>query len=37
MNGNTWTWFIIGIVGIAIVALVWAYSMQENRTEHNRH
>lgn len=35
MDGNTWTWFIIGIVGIAIIALVWAYSMQETRTEHN--
>lgn len=37
MDGNTWTWLIIGIVGIAIIALVWAYSMQENRIERNRH
>lgn len=35
MTGNTWTWFIIGLVGIAIIALVWAYSVQENRTERN--
>jgi len=37
MDGNTWTWFIIGIVGIAIIALVWAYSMQDTRREHNHH
>jgi len=37
MNGNTWTWFIIGIVGIAIIALVWAYSMQDTKREQNRH
>ena len=37
MDGTTWTWFIIGIVGIAIIALVWAYSMQDTRREHNRH
>lgn len=28
MNATTWTWLIMGIVGIAIVALVWYYSMQ---------
>lgn len=38
MNGNTWTWFIIGIVGIAIIALVWAYSVQGNKSsERNNH
>lgn len=37
MDGTTWTWFVIGIVGIAIIALVWAYSMQDTRREHNRH
>ena len=28
MNATTWTWLIIGIAAIAIVALVWYYSMQ---------
>ena len=28
MNSTAWTWLIMGIVGIAIVALVWYYSMQ---------
>ncbi len=28
MNATAWTWLIIGIAGIAIVALVWYYSMQ---------
>lgn len=28
MNATAWTWLIIGIVAIAIVALVWYYSMQ---------
>lgn len=28
MNSTAWTWLIIGIAGIAIVALVWYYSMQ---------
>lgn len=37
MNGTTWVWFIIGLVGIAIVALVWAYSSQGNRTSEHEH
>ena len=28
MNATTWSWLIIGIAAIAIVALVWYYSMQ---------
>lgn len=28
MNATTWTWLIIGLATIAIVALVWYYSMQ---------
>ena len=28
MNGTSWTWLIIGIAAIAIIALVWYYSMQ---------
>ena len=28
MNATTWTWLIIGIATIAIIALVWYYSTQ---------
>ena len=28
MNATSWTWLIIGIAAIAIVALVWYYAMQ---------
>lgn len=28
MSSTAWTWFIIGIAGIAIVALVWYYGSQ---------
>ena len=28
MNATMWTWLIIGIAAIAIIALVWYYSMQ---------
>ena len=28
MTTNTWTWLIIAIVGIAIIALVWYYGAQ---------
>ncbi len=34
MNSNTWTWFILAIVTIAIVGLVWYYAMQ-NKNEYN--
>lgn len=34
MNANTWTWFILAIVAIAIVGLVWYYAMQ-NSNEYN--
>lgn len=35
MNATAWTWLIIGIAAIAIVALVWYYSMQV-RSSNNR-
>lgn len=28
MNATAWTWLILGIAAIAIIALVWYYSMQ---------
>ena len=30
MSSTAWTWLILGIAGIAIVALVWYYGMQVN-------
>lgn len=35
MNATTWTWLIMGIVGIAIIALVWYYSMQHDTANGN--
>lgn len=32
MSSNTWTWLIIGIAAIAIIAVIWYYSMQFNNT-----
>ena len=35
MNATAWTWLIIGIAAIAIVALVWYYSMQIRSTNYD--
>lgn len=36
MSSNAWTWLIVGIAAIAIIALIWYYSMQFTRTNtHN--
>ena len=36
MTATGWTWFIIGIAAIAIIAVVWYYSMQfTNRSNNN--
>lgn len=35
MTSNGWTWLIIGIAAIAIIAVVWYYSMQF--TNNNKH
>lgn len=32
MNSTMWTWLIMTIVGIAIVALVWMYAKQNNNS-----
>lgn len=34
MTATTWTWLIMGIAAIAIVALVWYYSMQFRSTNY---
>ena len=36
MNSTAWTWLIIGVAAIAIVALVWYYSMQMRSSDYNR-
>lgn len=35
MSSTTWTWFILGIVGAVIVALVWYYGYEQTNTRHN--
>ena len=35
MNSTAWTWLILGIAAVAIIALVWYYSMQLNNDRHN--
>lgn len=37
MTTNTWTWLIVGIAAIAIIAVVWYYSMQFTNTKKNNH
>ena len=37
MSQNTWIWLILGIAAIAIIAVVWYYSMQfTNTSRHGR-
>lgn len=35
MNSTAWTWLILGIAAIAIIALVWYYSMQISSSDYN--
>lgn len=35
MNSTAWTWLILGIAAIAIIALVWYYSAQLNNNNKN--
>lgn len=35
MNATAWTWLILGIAAIAIVALVWYYGSQVNSSNNN--
>lgn len=36
MNSTMWTWLIMGIVGVAIIALVWMYAKQ-NENSYNEY
>ena len=33
MSAWGWSWIIIGVLGIAIVALVWYYGMQQSKEQ----
>lgn len=35
MGATAWTWLILGIAALAIVAAVWYYSMQTNSSKYN--
>ena len=35
MNSTVWTWVILGVAGIGIIALVWYYSSQVNSQSQN--
>ena len=35
MTDTTWTWLIVGITAIAIIALIWYYSMQFTNNRDN--
>lgn len=35
MSSTAWTWLILGIAAIAIIAVVWYYSMQFTNNNHN--
>lgn len=35
MNSTAWTWLIVGIAAIAIIALIWYYSMQFTNNNRN--
>ena len=35
MNGTTWTWIIMAIAAIAIVALIWYYAAQNKTDNYN--
>ena len=36
MDANTWTWLIVGIAAIAIIALIWYYTMQLRSSNNHR-
>ena len=33
MSTNTWSWIIIGITAVAIIALIWAYMRQKSNND----
>ena len=37
MDSNMWTWLIMAILGVAIVAMVWFYAKQDNTEQSEQH
>ncbi len=37
MSANTWTWFVLAIAALAIIALVWYYAMQNKSDYEDNH
>ena len=37
MDATMWTWLIMAILGVAIVAMVWFYAKQENAEQSEQH
>ncbi len=35
MSSTAWTWLIVGIAAIAIIAIIWYYSMRMNNNDNN--
>ncbi len=36
MDANMWTWLIVGVAALAIIALIWYYTMQLRSTDNHR-
>ena len=36
MDANMWTWLIVGVAAIAIIALIWYYTMQLRSSDNRR-
>ena len=36
MDANMWTWLIVGVAAIAIIALIWYYTMQLRSSDNHR-
>ena len=37
MNADAWSWIIVGVLGIAIIALVWIYGKEHSNSYDNYH
>lgn len=37
MNADAWSWIIVGVFGIAIIALVWIYGKEHSNSYDNYH
>lgn len=37
MDATMWTWLIMAILGVAIVAMIWFYAKQDNTEQSEQH